>query len=98
MLNDNTDKNIYFPVFVVETKDTTVNRNTYQPQLLSNQSRTIASYVDNNKIVNNSDWGEVKRYFNIEMKQNMSASNTRHDERVKNMMTKLFDSDYKHNK
>ena len=73
MLNDNTDKNIYFPVFVVETKDTTVNRNTYQPQLLSNQSRTIASYVDNNKIVNNSDWGEVKRYFNIEMKQNMSA-------------------------
>lgn len=85
------------PVFVMETTDTTVNKHTFQPEILSNSSNTIESHAENIDIANNSDWDEIKRYFNDEMKNAFSTISP-HDESVIKTITKLFNSDYTNNK
>lgn len=95
MLDVNVDASIFAPVCFLETQNekSQIGKDVYQS--------TILSQINTNEIVEdfkNKNWANIskeekdniQRYFNTEVNKSYS-SNSLHDNRVKEMITKIFD-------
>ena len=95
MLNENYSATCFSPVCFIETngEKNQINKNVYQPDFLPkiNQNEMFENFKVQNWISASKEQKEnIKRYFNSEV-SNIYTSNSQHDERVKNMIVKIFD-------
>jgi hypothetical protein len=95
MLNENYSATRFFPVCFIETngEKNQINKNVYQPDFLPkiNQNEMFENFkVQNWTDANKEKKENIQRYFNSEI-NNVHTSNNQHDERVRNMIVKIFD-------
>jgi len=95
MLNENYSATQFSPVCFIETsgEKNQINKNIYQPVFLPemNQNAMFEKFkMQNWTSVTKEQKENIQRYFNSEV-SNTYISNTQHDERVRNMIVKIFD-------
>jgi hypothetical protein len=95
MLNENYSATRFLPVCFIETngEKNQINKNVYQPDFLPkmNQNEMFENFKTQNWVSTNKEQKEnIKRYFNSEI-SSIYASNSQHDDRVKDMIVKIFD-------
>ena len=95
MLNENRSATQYMPVCFIETngEQTRIDKNVFYPDFLPEINKT--EMAENFKVQNwvnatNEQKENIQRYFNSEV-GNAYVSGNRHDERVRNMIVKIFD-------
>jgi len=95
MLNESYSATRFSPVCFVETNDeqSQINKNLFQSDFLPklNQNEMFENFKTQNWTNASKEQKEnIQRYFNSEV-SNAYSSNNQHDERVKNMIVKIFD-------
>jgi hypothetical protein len=95
MLNENYAATRFSPVCFIETngEKSQINKNVYQPDFLPkvNQNEIFESFkVQNWTNASKEQKENIQRYFNSEV-SNAYSSNNQHDERVRDMIVKIFD-------
>ena len=95
MLNANVNASMFAPICLLETQDdkNQISKKVYLPTLLSQvKSNNIIEDLKNKSWINiaTGEKENVQRYFNAEI-NNSFPSNSVHDNRVKDMIVKIFD-------
>ena len=95
MLNENYSAIRFSPVCFIETngEKSQINKNVYQPDFLPkiNQNEMFENFKTQNwKNASKEQKENIQRYFNSEL-SNAYVSNNQHNERVRNVIVKIFD-------
>jgi len=98
MLNENIETRRFAPVCLMETYDETcqIGKNVYQPDFLpkTNPNALIEEFKNQHWTATAKEKKDsIQRYFNTEINQAYSTNNP-HDNRVKEMIVKIFDVNF----
>lgn len=98
MLNENVSSQRFAPICYLETQNekSQINKNVFQPDFFSqvNSNEMIDEFENQSWAISTSEKKDnIQRYFNLEM-NNAYSSNNQHDNRIREMIVKIFNVDY----